>query len=311
MAILTQVRERPFRFGLLAAGAPEATGQQWRDRARRAEDDGCSTLLVGDHYLTPNSCAARLGMAATVTSTLRLGSYVYCNDFRHPALTAKEAAELDRLSDGRFELGIGAGWLKEEYDMVGLPFDAPKVRVDRFQEAVGIVRRLLAGEVVTHHGEHYNLEEYEPPALPVQSPVPILIGCGGPRMLRYAGRHADIVGFDPMALPTGGKDDREFAATAFAERVESLDEVCAGRSDGGPERSIVVFDVARTLDALPEATWVDRAVVAESPYALVGSPSGMADTLRERRARWGLSYVVFFEEDFEHVRPVVAALAGT
>jgi len=262
-------------------------------------------------YVLPTACTARLAMAAAVTTTLRLGSCVYCNDFRHPALLAKEAAELDRLSDGRFELGIGAGWLKEEYDMVGLPFEAGRVRADRFQEAVAIIRRLLAGETVTHHGDHYTLDGYVPWALPVQDPVPLFLGGGGPRMTRFAGRHADIIGFDPMSLPEGGKNPLEFGGPAFEEKLNVLDEACAGRADGGPERSILLFDVARRVEELPDDSWADPQLVSESPYALVGDTSEMVDTLLERRERWGLTYYVFGDQDFDLFRPVMAELAGT
>ena len=213
MGTRTDARQRPFRFGVLANADADATAAQWIDQARRAEDEGCSTLLVGDHFVLTMACTARLAMAAAVTTTLRLGSLVYCNDFRHPALLAKEAAELDRLSDGRFELGLGAGWLKEEYDMIGLPFDEGRVRADRFQEAVGIIRSLLGGETVTHHGNHYTLNEYTPAALPVQDPVSMFLGGGGARMTRFAGQHADIIGFDSMSLPEGGKNQRSSVST--------------------------------------------------------------------------------------------------
>jgi probable F420-dependent oxidoreductase len=307
----TNPRERKFRFGVLANGDPEGTAQQWKDLARRAEDSGCSTVLVGDHYLTPLAATARLAMAAAVTTTLRLGSYVYCNDFRHPALLAKEAAELDRLSDGRLELGLGAGWLRAEYDMVGLPFDQGRVRADRFQEAVGLIRRLLAGETITHHGDHYVLEDYEPAALPVQRPVPMLLGGGGPRMTRFAARHADIIGFDPMSLPTGGKDEREFGHQPFEAKLALLDDATAAREDGGPERSILIFDVARHVDELPEDAWTGQEVAPDSPYALIGETSAIVETLLERRHRWGLTYYVFADEDFEVLQPVAAALADS
>ena len=310
MSVAKDPRQRAFRFGLLALDEPRGNARQWLDQARRAEGEGCSTLLVGDHYLTTMACTARLAMAAAVTTTLRLGSYVYCNDFRHPALLAKEAAELDRLSDGRFELGIGAGWLKAEYDMVGLPFDEGRVRAERFQEAVGIVRRLLAGETVTHRGKHYRFEDYSPAALPVQEPVPLLLGGGGPRMTRFAGRHADIIGFDPMSSREGDKEPREFGRVAFEEKLSMLDEACAARVDGGPERSILIFDVVRRLEELPQDSWMEPQFAGESPYALIGDTSAVVETLLERRHRWGLTYYVFAAQDFEVLRPVVAALAG-
>jgi probable F420-dependent oxidoreductase len=310
MEALVNPRERPFRFGVLVIGEPDTTAAQWMDEVRGAEDAGCSTLLVGDHYLTPLSCTARLAMAAAVTTTLRLGSYVYCNDFRHPALLAKEAAELDRLSDGRLELGIGAGWLKPEYDMIGLPFDAGSVRADRFQEAVGIVRRLLAGETVTHRGPHYTLNEYAPATLPIQVPVPLLLGGGGPRMVKFAARHADIIGFDPMALPEGGKDQREFGGSALEEKLALVDDVCADRADGGPERSILLYEVTRSLHELPDDSWVDPEQAGSSPYALVGDTPAIVETLLERRERWGLTYYVCFDQHLETIKSVIAALAG-
>jgi probable F420-dependent oxidoreductase len=302
-------RRRPFRFGVFAFGDPDATAAQWMDQARRAEGEGCSTLLIGDHYTLPTTCAVRLAMAAAVTETLRLGSCVYCNDFRHPALLAKEAAELDRLSDGRFELGIGAGWVKEEYDMIGLPFEAGRVRADRFQEAVGIIRRLLAGETVTHHGDHYTLDGYASATLPVQKPVPMFLGGGGPRMTRFAAQHADIIGFDPMSLPEGGKNPREFGVQVFEEKLRLLDDASADRADGGPERSILLFDVARRAEDLPEDSWADPEFVNESPYALIGDTSKMVETLLERREKWGLTYYVFGDHNFDDFKPLMAELA--
>ncbi|HYJ68678.1 MAG TPA: TIGR03621 family F420-dependent LLM class oxidoreductase [Nocardioidaceae bacterium] len=297
-----------FRFGVLGSDGSVPV-ERWHELARRIEGDGFSTLLVGDHFLTELSCTARLASAAAVTDTLRLGSYVYSNDFRHPALLAKEPAELDVLSGGRFELGIGAGWLNDEYEVVGITFDAGPVRVSRFQESVQLVRRLLAGETVTHHGAHYDIEGYQLPTAPLQRPVPLLLGGGGSRMTRFAGRHADIVGFNPKALPEGGLDPDEFGEAAFEERLRLLDEV-VGRTTAGPERGILLFHVARRLDDLPSDGWADLDVLENSPYTLIGRPQDMVETLMARRDRWGLSYYVCFEEDAEILAPVVYELAG-
>ena len=279
--------DRPFRFGVLG-GADSSPVEKWHELARRIEGDGFSTLLVGDHFLTELSCTARLASAAAVTDTLRLGSYVYSNDFRHPALLAKEAAELDVLSGGRFELGMGAGWWKDEYDLVGIPFDEGPVRVSRFQESVRLVRRLLAGETVTHHGAHYNVEGYGLPTEPLQQPVPLLLGGGGPRMTRFAARHADIVGFDPQALPAGGKDPAEFGEAAFEAKLRLLDQV-ADSTIAEPERGILLFHVARRLEDLPSDGWADVDLLANSPYTLIGQTQTMVETLLARRDRWGLS----------------------
>src|SRR5687767_3997434 len=150
--------------------------------------------------MNPMACGPLIMSAAAATTTLRVGSYVYDNDFRHPALLAKEAATMDVLSGGRFELGIGAGWAKEEYDQVGLTFDPPGVRRRRLEEAVPIIRRLFAGELITHDGAHYQLAEYAGEPRTVQSRLPVLIGGGGERMVKFAAREADIVGLVPRSL---------------------------------------------------------------------------------------------------------------
>src|SRR3954451_18448510 len=138
---------RPLRFGMVFTGATQP--REWRDLARRLEGEGFSSLLVADHYLNPMACGILQIAAADATTTLRVGSYVYNNDFRHPALLAKEAATIDVMSGGRLELGVGAGYHKGEYKAVGLPFDAPGVRASRFEEGVEIMTRLFTGEKVS------------------------------------------------------------------------------------------------------------------------------------------------------------------
>ena len=129
-------------------------------------------------------------------------------------------------------------------------------------------------------------------------------------MTRFAGRHADIIGFDPMSLPGGGKNQREFGGVAFEVKLRILDDASAERADGGPERSILLFDVARRIEDLPEDSWVEPQQASNSPYALFGDTSAMVDTLLERRDRWGLTYNVFADRDFDLFRPVMAVLAG-
>jgi probable F420-dependent oxidoreductase len=275
---------------------------------------GFSTLLVADHFHNPTVCTPRLAAAAAVTTTLRVGSYVYDNDFRHPVLLAREAADIDLLSEGRMELGLGAGWSKDEYDMVGIPFDPGPVRASRYEEAVAIIRALHSLETVTHRGEHYRVENCSLLVEPVQRPIPLLLGGGGPRMTRFAGRHADIIGFVPRSLPQGGLDPAEFSTTAFDEKIAILDAAAADRGDGGPERSILAFQVARSADDLPadpDNSWTSPETMAEGPYSLIGDTEQMIDTLLERRERWGLSYVTFWEEDVDAIAAVVAKLAGT
>jgi probable F420-dependent oxidoreductase len=304
-------RKRPFRFGAVTTGGTEHSRRHWSDYARRLESLGFGTLFVADHYLNSTVCTPRLAAAAAATTTLRLGSYVYDNDFRHPVLLAREAAEIDLLSSGRMELGIGAGWAKDEYDTVGVPFDPGPVRASRYEEAVLLIRALHAGSAVTHHGQFYDLRDCELLVEPVQRPIPLLLGGGGPRMTRFAATHGDIIGFVPQSLPTGGLDPGAFAVSTFGQRIRLLDEMSAARADGGPERAVLVFHQADSADDLPTGAgaWTDPDTLPGSPYALLGDQAQVIDSLLERRERWGLTYIACWEEDVDRFAPVVAALS--
>ena len=300
---------RPYRFGVVFTGSYESG--EWRALARRVEDLGLSTLLVADHYINPMACGPLMTMAAEATTSLRVGSYVYNNDFRPPALLAKEVATIDVLSGGRFELGIGAGWAKVEYVLAGQHFDPPKVRADRFEEALGVIRRLLSGEAVDHTGDHYRLRGLPGSPVPVQSPVPLLIGGGGPRMIRLAGSVADIVGFVPRSLPEGGLDPTGFSPSAMDRRVEWLGQGISSsrRADGGPERSVLIFGVNDSVADVEELAALSTDELTSSPHALVGSTATMVDALHERRERWGLTYHVCFDHDLDRLAPVIDSLA--
>ncbi len=300
---------RPFRFGVVFTD--QMAGPAWADYARRLEGEGFSTLLVADHFANPMACGPLMLAAAAATTTLRVGSYVYDNDFRHPALLAKEAATIDVLSGGRLELGLGAGWHKEEYDAVGIPFDPPGIRVSRLEESIEILLRRFAGGPVTFEGTHYRIDGHEGLPTPVQQPIPLLIGGGGPRMLRLAARRAQILGLVPPSLPGGGLDPEKFSADAMDAKIAALEAAITdeGRTDGGPERSVLIFQMHRAVADAPADDWVRPDLVATSPYVLIGDPSAMADQLLERRERWGLTYVVCFERDLELFLPVVRRLA--
>jgi probable F420-dependent oxidoreductase len=289
---------RSIRFGIVFTD--EATGPEFAELARRVEQDGFSTLLVADHLHNPMACGPLIMAAAAATSTLRVGSYVYNNDFRHPAVLAKEAATIDVLSGGRLELGIGAGWDRAEYDRAGMSFDPPRTRVDRLEEALDVIEGLLGGGPVVHEGVHYRIQAMVGEPRPVQERIPLLIGGGGPRLMRIAARRADIVGLVPQSLPDGGLDPGSHSSAAFDRRIATLDaEIAAsGRQDGGPERSLLVFDLwERIEDVTDDGSSVDPELATDSPYVLVGDPSAMIETLRERQERWGISYFVCFASD--------------
>ena len=181
-----------FRFGVQEHSA--TSGSAWRDKARLMESLGYQALYLPDHFGDQLGPIAALMAAADATTTLRMGSLVFDNDYRHPAVLAKEVASLDLLSDGRFDLGLGAGWMASDYEQAGIPFDSPGVRIERMEEGLAIIKGLLAGGKFSFTGKHYRITSLEGTPSPVQKPhPPIVLGGGGRRMLRLAAREADIV----------------------------------------------------------------------------------------------------------------------
>lgn len=161
---------RPFRFGVISFGAPSRAA--WEERARRAEALGYATLLMADHIDNPWPPVPALAFAAAVTSTLRIGCTVFCNDFRHPAILAKDAAAIDVLSDGRFEFGLGAGWAKQEYEGAGLRFDTPGTRIGRMAESLQVVKGLWGDDPFTFAGGSYAITDLNGTPKQVQRPHP-------------------------------------------------------------------------------------------------------------------------------------------
>ena len=309
---------RPFRFGVTTASA--GSRREWVEKARRVEALGYATLTVPDHFPDRLATVPAVMSALDATERLRVGSWVFCNDFRHPALLYKEAATLDLLSDGRFELGIGAGWLKAEYEMTGIPFDPPGVRVARMQEAVRVVKGLAAGGPLDFDGEHYRIAGLVGAPKPVQQPLPPLyIGGGGKRLLSFAAREADIVGICAKALPQGGLDELDITAESARRKLGWVREAAAERPSM-PELNVLVYVFELTdhrLDAAQrhaaDVPGLTAADVLESPHVLIGTAEQMAEDLLRRRDEYGVSYIVLNTGDREHLEPfagVVALLVG-
>lgn len=307
---------RPFRFGVTAP--TPSGGTDWAERARRVEQLGYSILVVPDHFRDHLAPVPALTAAALATTRLRVGSLVFSNDFRHPAVLAKEAATIDVLSGGRFELGLGGGWLRAEYDQTGIPFEAPGTRIERLEEAVTIIKGLLAGERVTFAGRHYTIADLEGRPTPVQRPhPPIAIGGGGRRTLTLAAREASIVGLVPRARRDGsGLDMTDLSDAATREKLEWVRAAAGDRFDSleihALIQAVAVAD-RRTAaaDDLASRFKVAREVVLETVYVLLGTIDEMCETLQKRRERYGISYLTVFERDMEVFAPVVERLAGT
>ncbi len=306
-----------FRFGV--QGKSAASGKEWAEQARKCEDLGYSVLGLPDHF--DNQLAPTVGMtaAAAATTTLRVGALVWCNDYRHPVTFAAEMSTLDLLSDGRLELGIGAGWMKTDYEQAGMTYDRPGVRIERMIEAVDVMKGLFADGPFSFEGEHYNINDMDLLPKPVQKPhPPFLIGGGGPRMLRTAGRLADIVGVN--ANLASGVIDTSTISDAVAERfVEKIGWVKDGAGDRFDqiELNIRTFFVVFTDNpeesaaAMAPGLGMEPSQALESPLALIGDTNRMADVCRERRETYGFNYVTVGAGEIEEFAPVVAELAGT
>ena len=309
---------RKFRFGVQASTA--RTGAEWAEQARAIEGLGYSTLFMPDHFVdTALAPMVALPFAAAATTTLRIGMLVLGNDYKHPAVVAKEAATLDVLSDGRLEFGLGAGWMTADYEALGLPYDSAGVRIDRLAEALAVVKGAWADGPFDLAGEHYAISAYEGLPKPLQQPrPPILVGGGGPKLLRLAGREADIVGINPIlsAGVIGAEAARDTLGDSTARKIGWVREGAGDRFDD-LELQIRYFVAAVTDDArgLAEAMAPSFGVSTDEALAsgavLAGSVDEVCDTLIARREEWGVSYVVFGDDQYEQFAPVVARLAGT
>ena len=303
---------RPFRFAVMAERGRSAA--HWREVARRAEALGYDTLLMPDHITDQLAPVAALTAAADATTTLRVGSFVFDNDYRNPVMLAKEATTLDLLSGGRLEFGLGAGWSMRDYEQLGIPYDAPKVRVDRFEEALGLIKRLWTEEKVTHEGAYYRVREATVRPRPMQRPhPPVMIGGGGPRMLRIASREAQIVALAPISNANGRPKIRTLTTGSVEKRVAAL-----RRSPrfAELELNVIVFDAhvtdrARSIvDALTARLKSAVTAVVDSPFFMYGSRESLVEDLLARRERLGVSYIALPGRAMRGFGPVVAALRG-
>jgi len=306
---------QPFRFAVYTNNSDDA--DSWTAFARRAEELGYAAIYVTDHLGRQLAPTAALAAAAAVTSSLRIGPYVFANDFRHPLIVAREAATLDRLSGGRLDLGLGAGWKRSDYRQLGVPYDPPAVRIDRMIESLGIIRRLLSGEEVTHEGRFYRLERARAEPMPVQQPHPrIMLGGGGPRMLRLAAREAQIVSFVPQFSSAGRPMMRHATESALAERVAQVRSAAGARFEE-LELNVFVGDAGVVGGPQPLSTSLRAllksagpAVAGGSPYLLYGTLDQLREGMLRRRERTGVSSYGIPARVMEALAPLVAALAG-
>ena len=309
--------ERKFRFAIQEHTA--GTAAKWRERAKKAESLGYSALYLPDHFSDQLAPVAALMSAADATSTLRIGSLVFDNDYRHPVVLAKEAATLDVLSDGRFDFGLGAGWLRSDYDRSGIPHDSAGLRIERMQEGLQIIKGLWSGSPFSFSGRHYTITGMEGTPLPLQKPhPPILLGGGGRKMLTIAGREADIVNvnYDLREGRVNPELVRTGLAAATDEKLQWVRDAAGSRFDS-IEVSVTIFLATITDDrdsmaaAVASGMGMEAADILDMPHFLIGTVDQIAEDIRRRRERYGISYVIVPGDVAEMFAPVVERLAGS
>ncbi|ART71008.1 F420-dependent oxidoreductase [Mycobacterium dioxanotrophicus] len=293
-------RDRPMRFGLHTA-LPR--GRDFTEFAVGVEQSGFDVLTIPDHLVASMSPFVSAATACAVTSSLHTGTLVLNNDLRHPVDTARETASLAALSGGRFELGLGAGHMRSEYDAAGLKFDPGATRVDRLIESVEVIRPLLAGAAVDVDGAHYCVRAdagqlVAPPGVD----VPLLIGGNGTRVLQLAGRAADIAGLAGFSHSHDATEVRltHFDPTGLLDRIGVVRDAAGDRFDAVELNALLQF-VVHTADPAPTAAelagpfGVPADLLLESPFVLLGSYEQMAEALADRQRRFGISYWTVFD----------------
>ena len=291
--------------------------EAWRGLAQRCEDLGYSCLDIRDHFEDQFGPLVALTVAAEATSTLRVGSLVFDNDYRHPVVLAKEIATLDLASDGRVEFGLGAGWRTTDYDESGIALDPPAVRVERMLEGLTIMRELWSGEKVTFSGAHYQVDGAQGLPRPTRVP-PIVIGGGSRRILSIAGREADIVGVNPSlrsgsvgadmvagVLPERWDERVRWVRDAAGDRIDRVElQIMTFLVEVGSPRREALERTAGMFGLAPE-------IIADVPIGVAGTVDEICEQLQQRRERWGFSYIVIHEGEVDAFAPVVARLTGT
>jgi probable F420-dependent oxidoreductase len=323
-------REKPFRFGLQAYQATSAV--QWRTLAREAEQAGYSVFHLADHYFGPGpletetrhpvqdlAAIPAMAVAAEATDTIRIGCRVLCIDYHLPAVLAKELATLDLLSGGRLEIGLGAGWIEAEYRAMGVRWDRPGIRLRRLEEVIDLIEAHFGGEQIAVHGTHVQVTGYRGVPAPVQAPrPPFMIGGGSERILRLAGRRADIVslnfdnrsgriGTDGIGSSTADATDRKtgWIREGAGARFERLELEIAAYF------TMVGVDPPKAYEHLSGALGLPPETLHDHPHVLAGSVDAICDQLEARRDRYGISYVTVGARALHDFAPVVARLAGT
>ena len=318
---------KPFRFGLQSFNAE--TAEDWANQAQQAEQLGYSSFHLADHILGDGPALQRanhpvqnlaaipaMAYAAAVTNSIRIGCRVFCIDYHNPVVLIKSAMTIDKLSNGRLEFGLGAGWIKEEYAALGLQMDEPAVRIDRLADVIEGVKAFRGDGMAEVENDTLSWKDFSGDPKPV-GPAPIMIGGGSPRILRLAGREADIVSLNfnnrsGMIGPDGVQLSSE------AETQKKIGWIKQGAGDRfddieieiGAYFTFVMDDPSPVLGQFAQMFGMDEATMAKHPHALFGSVDAICDELERRRELHGISYITVGKDNMESFAPVVERLSG-
>ena len=306
---------RKIRFSTQSGGQP--SGADWLARAKRVEGMGYETLSMPDHMVGGAwSTLPALAAAAAVTTTLRLGNLVLDNDFRNPVVLARELATLDVISNGRVEIGLGAGWFDRDYQGTGIPFDRGRVRVARLAEGVTLMKRLFTEDEVSFEGTYYRTQKSESRPKTVQQPrPPILIAAGGPMILELAGREADIVAVIPPGAGVRPPGPDDVAPSGVLRQIDVIRRAAGKRFD---EIELSCFvdvtltdDREKTIGEMAEKAKVDPAALRDSVYRGIGTVNEVRDHIADVRRQTGITYFCLRGPHVEELGPIVRDLSGT
>jgi probable F420-dependent oxidoreductase len=318
---------RPFRF----LATPVAENPDLRTltaEARRAEELGCAGFVIPDHLIGQYAPIPVLTAVAAATERIRVGSFVFNINLRHPAVLAQDLATLDLLSDGRLDIGLGAGWNKPEHDAIGIPFEPAGVRIAKLEEAIQVMKGCFADGAFSYHGEHYTVTDHDGPPKPLQRPhPPFFLGGGGKRFLTLAAREAQIIGLAPRIItgpdgtPTGDPRTITHAAT-----VEKLGWIREAASDRFPDLEFNTYPAGAgfatciTDDPLAEARRraadlkqrsgheISAQDVLDSPHHYIGTIQSLTEKFLRLREELGISS--FLVDDLDALAPLIEDLAG-
>ena len=318
---------RAFRFGMQSFNAE--SGEDWAAQARQAEALGYSTFHLADHILGAGPAMEKanhpvqnlaaipaMAYAAAVTSTINIGCRVFCIDYHNPVVLIKSAMTIDKLSNGRLEFGLGAGWITEEYAALGIHMDPPAVRIDRLADVLEGVKAFRGDGMADVHNNSINWQDFEGDPKPVGR-APIMIGGGSPRILRLAGREADFVSLNlnnrsGMIGPDGVRMSSE---AQTQKKIRWVKEGAGERFDDleieiGAYFTFVMDDPGAMLGQFAAMFGLSEEEMSRHPHALFGSVDAICDELERRRELHGISYITVGQANMQAFAPVVERLAG-